>query len=235
MIKTMLQRIKAVPLTVLMLFVSLCAHAQDEPEYKAEIGVGGALVAYQGDFNGSLTKNMQPMGALVAKYRPNPRSAWALNIGFGKLKGSSENTATWYPATSDTTITFNNSLVDVGLRYEYNFWPYGTGREYRGAKPLVPFIALGLGAGFVKTEEKNIVATNMPIGFGVKYKMAERVNLTLEWMMHFTLSDELDGVKDPYGIKSNGLFKNTDCFSTLQLSITYDIFAKCKTCNSDLY
>lgn len=136
MMKTMLQRIKAVPLTVLMLFVSLCAHAQDEPEYKAEIGVGGALVAYQGDFNGSLTKNMQPMGALVAKYRPNPRSAWALNIGFGKLKGSSENTATWYPATSDTTITFNNSLVDVGLRYEYNFWPYGTGREYRGAKPL---------------------------------------------------------------------------------------------------
>lgn len=235
MIKTMLQRIKAVPLTVLMLFVSLCAHAQDEPEYKAEIGVGGALVAYQGDFNGSLTKNMQPMGALVAKYRPNPRSAWALNIGFGKLKGSSENIATWYPATSDTTITFNNSLVDVGLRYEYNFWPYGTGREYRGAKPLVPFIAIGLGAGFVKTDEKNIVATNMPIGFGVKYKMAERVNLTLEWMMHFTLSDELDGVKDPYGIKSNGLFKNTDCFSTLQLSITYDIFAKCKTCNSDLY
>lgn len=235
MMKTMLQRIKAVPLTVLMLFVSLCAHAQDEPEYKAEIGVGGALVAYQGDFNGSLTKNMQPMGALVAKYRSNPRSAWALNIGFGKLKGSSENTATWYPATSDTTITFNNSLVDVGLRYEYNFWPYGTGREYRGAKPLVPFIALGLGAGFVKTDEKNIVATNMPIGFGVKYKMAERVNLTLEWMMHFTLSDELDGVKDPYGIKSNGLFKNTDCFSTLQLSITYDIFAKCKTCNCDLY
>ena len=235
MMKTMLQRIKAVPLTVLMLFVSLCAHAQDEPEYKAEIGVGGALVAYQGDFNGSLTKNMQPMGALVAKYRPNPRSAWALNIGFGKLKGSSENTATWYPATSDTTITFNNSLVDVGLRYEYNFWPYGTGREYRGAKPLVPFVAIGLGAGFVKTDEKNIVATNMPIGFGVKYKMAERVNLTLEWMMHFTLSDELDGVKDPYGIKSNGLFKNTDCFSTLQLSITYDIFAKCKTCNSDLY
>ena len=235
MMKTMLQRIKAVPLTVLMLFVSLCAHAQDEPEYKAEIGVGGALVAYQGDFNGSLTKNMQPMGALVAKYRSNPRSAWALNIGFGKLKGSSENTATWYPATSDTTITFNNSLVDVGLRYEYNFWPYGTGREYRGAKPLVPFVAIGLGAGFVKTDEKNIVATNMPIGFGVKYKMAERVNLTLEWMMHFTLSDELDGVKDPYGIKSNGLFKDTDCFSTLQLSITYDIFAKCKTCNSDLY
>ena len=235
MMKTMLQRIKAVPLTVLMLFVSLCAHAQDEPEYKAEIGVGGALVAYQGDFNGSLTKNMQPMGALVAKYRSNPRSAWALNIGFGKLKGSSENTATWYPATSDTTITFNNSLVDVGLRYEYNFWPYGTGREYRGAKPLVPFVAIGLGAGFVQTDEKNIVATNMPIGLGVKYKMAERLNLTLEWMMHFTLSDELDGVKDPYGIKSNGLFKNTDCFSTLQLSITYDIFAKCKTCNSDLY
>ena len=53
------------------------------------------------------------------------------------------------------------------------------------------------------------------------------------WMMHFTGSDSLDDVSDPYGIKSSGLFKNTDCYSTLQLTLTYDIWAKCKTCNND--
>ncbi len=33
--------------------------------------------------------------------------------------------------------------------------------------------------------------------------------------------DELDGQKDPYGIKSSGLFKNTDSYSTLQLTFSY--------------
>ena len=52
-------------------------------------------------------------------------------------------------------------------------------------------------------------------------------------MVHFTLSDMLDGMKDPYGIKSSGLFKNTDCYSMLNLSLTYDLWAKCKVCHND--
>jgi hypothetical protein len=51
--------------------------------------------------------------------------------------------------------------------------------------------------------------------------------------MHFTGSDRLDGVSDPYGIKSSGLFKNTDCYSHLRLSVSYDLWAKCKTCHND--
>ena len=78
-----------------------------------------------------------------------------------------------------------------------------------------------------------MVTTNFPIGLGVKYKVAERVNLSAEWMMHFTASDLIDGVEDPYGIPHSGLFKNCDSFSTLQLSVTYDLWAKCKTCNTD--
>ena len=73
----------------------------------------------------------------------------------------------------------------------------------------------------------------MPIGVGVKYKLGDRLNLTAEWMMHFSGSDKLDGMKDPYGIKSSGPFKNTDCYSTLQLSLTYDLWTKCKTCHND--
>ena len=74
---------------------------------------------------------------------------------------------------------------------------------------------------------------NFPLALGIKYKVAERLNLGLEWAMHFSLSDKLDGVKDPYGIKSSGAFKNTDCYSTLQVSVTYDLWAKCKTCHND--
>ena len=44
---------------------------------------------------------------------------------------------------------------------------------------------------------------------------------------------ELDGVKDPYWVKSSGIFKNTDCYSTIAVSVTYSFSAKCKTCNKE--
>ena len=124
-------------------------------------------------------------------------------------------------------------MVDLCATYEYNFWPYGTGRDYRGAKRLTPFIFGGLGATFVKTDSKNVFTANLPIGIGVKYKLADRLNLGVEWAIHFTASDRLDGVSNPYGIKSSGLFKNTDCYSHLRLSVTYDLWAKCRTCHND--
>lgn len=216
--------------SVLLTIFTVSLSAQDAPEYRAEVGGGIGLVAYQGDFNGNLFKNMQPMFTLLGRYKFNPRMALALNVSYGKIKGSSKNVETFYPDLPETD--FNHGLVDAGIRYEYNFWPYGTGREYRGAQRITPYIYIGLGATFVKPE-KTEIALNLPIGAGVKYKLGERMNLALEWTMHFTTSDMLDGVKDPYGIKSSGLFKNTDCYSHLRLSLTYDIWAKCKTCHND--
>ena len=206
-------------------------HAQTEPEYKLELGGGIGVVSYQGDFNGNLFKNPQPMFTVLAKYRFDPRRALALNVSYGQLKGSSTDAKTYYPLT--TTYDFKSKVADVGLRMEYNFWPYGTGFEYRGAKRLTPYVAIGLGMTIAKADGKSATGVNLPIGVGVKYKMADRLNLTAEWAMHFTSCDELDGVKDPYGIESSGLFKNTDCYSHLRLTLSYDIWAKCRTCHND--
>lgn len=220
-------------LTLALAMASTPMLTQTEPEYRAELGAAVGLAAYQGDFNASLTKNMQTAFALVGKYRYNPRASLSLTVASAKLKGDSKGTQTWYPELADTTYTFSTQVVDVGLKIEYNFWPFGTGREYRGAKPLTPYVTLGLGATIAKPEGGSVFAMNLPIGLGVKYKAATRVNLSLEWLMHFTGSDKLDGVADPYGIKSSGLFKNTDCYSTLMLSLTYDIWAKCRTCHNE--
>lgn len=207
--------------------------AQEDPEYKMEVGAGAGMVSYLGDFNGNLLRNMQPMGSLTAKYRLNPRMAWTLSVGYGKLKGTAADEKTWYPETEQMPQQFSHGLIDGGLRFEYNFWAYGTGREYRGARRVAPFMALGLGITYADAADKGVTTVNMPLGAGVKYKVGERLNLTAEWRVHFTGSDRLDGVSDPYSIRSSGLFKNTDCYSVLQLSLTYDIWAKCKTCNND--
>ena len=219
-------------LCYILTLLPLLAAAQEDPEYRLELGGGIGMVTYEGDFNDHLFKNMQPMASLLAKYRFNPRMALAMNIGYGKLKGSSRNVKTYYPELQNTPVDFNNSLIDVGARFEYNFWPYGTGREYRGAKHLTPYIFGGLGVAYAKSN-KGEFAINIPLGMGVKYKLAPRLNFAAEWAMHFTGSDLLDGVKDPYGIESTGLFKNTDCFSQLRVSLTYDLWAKCKTCHND--
>ncbi len=216
-----------------VLLATLGAGAQEDPEYRAEIGGGLGLVTYQGDFSGSLSKNAQPLYAAMAKYRLNPRMALGLRVSHGKLKGSTDGVKTWYPGIHGAKADFSNAVTDASVTYEYNFWPYGTGREYRGAQPLTPYIALGLGLTVGKNSGGTVVATGLPLGLGVKYKLTARLNLSAEWMMHFTTSDKLDGVADPYGIKSSGMFKNTDSYSMLQVSLSYDIWAKCKTCNND--
>lgn len=203
--------------------------AQDEPEYKMEVGAGAGLVAYTGDFNGNLLKGMQPWGTLIAKYRLNPRAALSFNLGMGKIKGSSDKAETWYPIEP---YEFNNTLTEGVIRYEYNFWAYGTGQEYRGAKRLAPFITIGLGMTHHSGENSGITMC-LPIGAGIKYKIGQRLNLIAEWVMRFTPNDHLDGISEPYGIKSSGLFKNTDCYNVLQLALTYDIWMKCKTCHND--
>ena len=219
-------------LLFILLQAAVCVQAQTEPEYRLEVGGGVGVVTYLGDFNSGLFKEMQPMGSLLAKYRFDPRRAMALNISYGQLKGSSKNEKTYYPEHQD--YQFKTSLVDVGLRYEYNFWPFGTDLEYRGAKRLTPYIFIGLGATVAKPDSiKTVLAVNVPLGGGVKYKIADRLNMGIEWAIHFSSSDKLDGVEDPYGIKSSGVFKNTDCYSQLRLSLTYDLWAKCKTCHND--
>lgn len=220
-------------LTLLLVLSAYSLKAQDEPEYRMEIGAGAGMVGYLGDFNGSLTKDLQPMASVVARYNFNPYMGLKLNGAFGKLKGSSADVKTYYPDYQDQPYEFSNSLVDVSLTYEFNFLPYGTGRDYFGAKRLTPFVFGGIGATYASGNGNNAFTANVPVGVGLKYKAGKRLNVGLEWAIHFSLSDKLDGAKDPYYVKSSGAFKNTDCYSALQLTVTYSFLAKCRTCHNE--
>ncbi len=219
--------------TLLMLCATLTASAQQDDEYLMEIGGGVGMVSYQGDFNGKITSGMQPAGAIVWRRLLNPYMGFRVTGMMGKLKGDATRLETYYPDETTRAYSFDRSLTDVSVTYEYNFWPYGTGRDYRGAKRLTPFVFGGIGATYVSGGEKKVFTANVPIGLGIKYKLKERLNVGLEWSMHFSLSDELDGMADPYGIKSSGAFKNTDCYSGLMLTLTYSFKSKCRTCNND--
>lgn len=221
-------------LTALLLSIaSVPANAQTDYEYRMEIGGGVGLMAYEGDFNGSILHNMQPSASLMLRRVINPYMDLRLAASYGKLKGSSKDVKTYLPQYQDTQYDFSTTLVDLSATYEYNFWPYGTGNDYRGAQRLTPFVFAGIGTTYASTPTGNIFTANLPLGLGVKYKVSPRLNLGIEWAIHFSLNDKLDGIADPYGIQSTGMFKNTDCFSALQLTLTYSFMPKCRTCHND--
>ena len=225
--------IKRALTALIVLLLPLATQAQDDPEYRFEVGAGAGMTGYLGDYNGSLTRDIQPAAGLMGRYNFNPWMALRLNLGHGRLKGSSDDIKTWYSDETARSYSFSNSMIDLAAIYEYNFLPYGTGRDYRGAKRLTPFVMGGLGLTMVETTGKTQAAMILPLGLGVKYKMSERVNIGLEWAVCFSTSDWLDGVRDPYGIKSSGLFKNTDAYQRLQLSVTYSFSARCLNCNKE--
>ena len=220
-------------LLLLMLASMLNMKAQTDDEYLMEIGGGVGLMGYLGDYNNMLTRDLQPMATLLVRRNLNPYMGLRLAASFGKLKGNERDVKTIYPSTGVTPYSFSRTLTDVSLTYEYNFWPYGTGHDYYGAKRLTPFVFLGLGGTYAGGDGSSVFTANVPIGLGLKYKVGQRMNVGVEWAMHFSMSDKLDGRNDPYGITSSGMFKNTDCYSVLQLTLSYSFMPKCTTCNKD--
>lgn len=220
-------------LLLLMLAAMLNMNAQTDDEYLMEIGGGVGFLGYLGDYNNVLTRDLQPMATLLVRRNLNPYMGLRLAASFGKLKGDERDVKTVYPSTGVTPYSFSRTLTDVSLTYEYNFWPYGTGHDYYGAKRLTPFVFLGLGGTYAVGDGSSVFTANVPIGLGLKYKVGQRMNVGVEWAMHFSMSDKLDGRNDPYGITSSGMFKNTDCYSVLQLTLSYSFMPKCTTCNKD--
>ena len=235
-------------MAVVLMLCAMESMAQEDVEYSCDIGVGGGGNTDYGDSNSKLMGNLQPAGAVVFRKILNPRSAVRISGMYTRAKGSYDKGMTDYPDLDATGgYDFNNTLGDLSAVYEYNFWAFGTGKDYRGAMRVAPFVALGVGLTYVgcktgmrdysnprpQSTTRRVVSANVPLGFGVKYRIKDRVNLTLDWQMHFSLTDQIDGVKDPYRVKSDGLFKNTDCYSTLMLSLAYCFSAKCPTCMKD--
>lgn len=204
-------------------------YAQTEMEYKMEIGgmLGGTF--YMGDANFSqLYKNTNLAAGIVARYNINPRMAIKGNLNYGKISGDADKLRQLYGEIPGQDWKFSNALVDLSGTYELNFFGYGTGEGYKGNKRFTPYIQLGLGFTYCN----KVFTANFPVGVGLKYKLRDRLNIGLDWTMHVSLSDKLDGISDPFKIES-GFLKNTDVYSYTMLYISYDFLPRLRKCNND--
>ena len=222
---------KKVWLKILALSLALLASPAkaQELEYALELGgmAGGCFYFGEANYH-TLFKNLNAAGGLVGRYNINPRQSVKFNIAVGGLSGDASNIKYKYPDNPDIQWKFNHKVWDVGAQYELGFWGYGTGGGYKGHRKLCPYIQFGLGS----TVCNGTFTLNIPIGFGVKYKFKPRWNVGVDWSMRFCMSDLLDGIQDPYVIKS-GFMKNKDNYSFTMIYLTYDLCPKYRKCNNE--
>lgn len=204
-------------------------HAQED--YRFDFGAGVGMTGYLGDAN---TANLyQTPGwdaELFLRYIINPRLSLKTNLYVGGLSGNSEQMTNVFP--DGMNYKFSTTFYELGELFEFNFFEFGIGERYRKLKRITPYITAGLSATLWTVDKHVYAGFTIPMGIGVKFKVNQRLNLGLEFLMKKVFSDRLDGVQleDPYTIKSS-FAKNTDWYSTLTLTVSYEFSKRCATCN----
>lgn len=222
-------------LTPIILVIACCWVATPEvvaqEDYRYDAGGGIGMTGYLGDANSSnLWSNPGFDVMLLFRYIRNPRIAFKTGFYTGMLKGNTENMDDVLPNANQ--FKFSTTFFELSEMFEFNFFSYGIGERYRRLKRWTPYITAGGGATMWKTDGYTGGAFTLPFGIGAKYKINERLNLGVEFLMKKVFSDKVDGkdLSDPHAIKS-GFAKNTDWYSTLSVTLSYEFSKRCATCN----
>lgn len=214
----------------IMIFCAFGSRAQED--YRFEIGGGLGMTGYLGDSNtANMYSNPGFDGEIVFRYLRSPRIAFKTQVFAGSLRGNTAKMTDLLPDFSND-FKFSTTFFQAAEMFEFNFFNFGAGESYRKLKRFSPYIAGGLGVSVWTTSGYTGFAFTVPFGIGAKLKLKERLNLGLEFIMSKTFSDKLDStaLADPHGIKSSFL-KNTDWYSTLSVTLTYEFSKRCAVCN----
>lgn len=226
-----MKRISSLIIIVIVSLSTFNSNADDFASYKFDVGVHGGMSGYLGDVNESnMFKHTGYTAGASFRYLPNSRMAIRTIFTTASLRGNSADFDDKFP--NGENFSFSSQIYDLGVRYEFNFFNYGIGETYKRMRRWSPYIALGVGGTLATCEGDLAFAMNVPMAVGVKYKIMQRLNLGLEFSMTKVFGDNVDGAKltDLYLIKSS-MLKNTDWYSQIALSITYEFGKRCETCH----
>lgn len=224
-----------VVLTLLIVNIGeVCARGPMEKNgqdnFFCEFGLSGGCGFVLGDVNETLFKNVQPVGGASFKYKFNGH--WEIKVqGEGGLLGIADDdfTETDYRKNGTETFYGKKSVVFGGMQVlgEFNFFNFGVQKwaEYR--KWFSPTLVAGLGfIGF-----NGNFAVTVPMGIGMKFKLSNRINMGLYWMVTKAFTDKLDYVDDPIGL-NKGFWNNRDWYSTAQMYISVNFVKECAPCRN---
>ncbi len=198
-----------------------------------EVGATAGMSYYIGDVNpkSHLSQSDFGFGALV-RYYNNLR--WAFRLQYSNMNVSYE------PRPFSDYDQFECKISDFSFMAEFNFFDYWTGSK---RSFISPYLFAGLSVFGYEIDHKSYdgwrdwlkenhdVSMSVPFGVGVKYSLSDRVGVTLEWRIHKSFTDRLDGhiVDNEYVVVENGKpvtkkqpFRyECDWYNMLGLSVVY--------------
>jgi hypothetical protein len=207
---------------VLILFVTaaLPVMAQRSADYGFSLG----MTNYLGEKNPvNFFNSPSPAAQLFYRYNLNPRQALRANLLGGSLRN-----------LKIAGQNFNGALGELGVTYEYNFFPYSTMRSR--IVDYTPYIAAGAAFSMVY----NQAALNnfnpflsIPFSAGIKVNIANNVGLEFEYGFRKTFNDKFDGLEDmpdPVTSERYSWIHNSDWYSFMGVSVTWKLYNKLAGC-----
>ena len=211
---------KFISLIILTLTFSLHSHAQmNEYAQEGEFGITAGLAHYFGDLNNrnEINRPKIALGAFVRKQFGN-YTAVRLSAHYALLGYSDIYSDNQYQLRRN--LSFNTNIFEIALQGDFNFFKF---IPTDPAHSFTPYATLGIGffsydpyafygnekvylrplntegEGFYKGRKSyGSMAMCFPIGFGLKYAINDKVNLSFEITHRFTTTDYMDDVSTTY-------------------------------------
>jgi hypothetical protein len=213
---------KIVPLILLLLCFVIRVNAQmanEEYVQEGEFGITAGAAHYFGDLNNRAAIN-RPKIALGAFFRKQFGNYTSLRITghFAQLGYSDKYSKNEFQQRRN--LSFNTNIFEIAARGDFNFFKFNPTDP---AHSFTPYATVGVGIfsydpyAFyngqkiylrpLNTEGETFyqgrkaygtMALCFPIGFGVKYAISQKVNLSFEIAHRFTTTDYIDDVSKTY-------------------------------------
>jgi hypothetical protein len=207
---------------VLVALLTIPVFSQRNVDYGASIGVS----TYLGDINkGNLLYNPGPAGQLFVRYNFNPRQAIRLNLLAGYLRANDldfNNQIQQLRAQS-----FKTAVGEVGLNYEFNFFPYST--EMSRKIDYTPYLATGIALSAVGTNGFALFPS-VPFSVGMKVNVYRNIGIEAEYGFRKTFYDNFDGLKDNIDPKDYTWTHNNDWYTFFGVGITWKMYNRNAGC-----
>jgi len=211
---------KFISLTIITLAFAVHGHAQmNEYVQEGEFGITAGLAHYFGDLNNRdhINRPKIALGAFVRKQFGNYTSV-RLSARYALLGYSDIYSDNQYELRRN--LSFNTNIFEIALQGDFNFFKFiPTDPDHA----FTPYASLGIGffsydpyafygnkkvylrplntegEGFYKGRKAyGSMAMCFPIGFGLKYAVNDKVNLSFEVTHRFTTTDYIDDVSKTY-------------------------------------
>jgi len=182
---------------------------------KTDIGFFAGVPWYMGDLSTTVpvAHLVPPAIGPILRYNINMRNALRVHAVFYTLSDSEEN-------FRGGLAEFQSSFVDLGLDFEFNWWPYKTANR---KTKYSPYVSAGLGYS-LNYAGGSVSHLYLPFGGGVKANLGQRLSGGVEVNMRKSFTDLIDGVTNVGSEDVNSLVGNSDWYLFTGVFLTYKIF-----------